>query len=191
MGVTSVTQIQNSALIKLGAEPINSEDDESKRARLVKEQYPKVRDALLRSHPWKFARTRATLTPIDPKPDGYSDFRSVYQLPADCLRVVQTDLDDEAHWDVEDTLLLCNEPTVTIKYIRRVENVTKFDDNFCEVLAWDLAADIAYALTQNVARESSAQSSRDKALMVARSFNAQQGSPPRVSADRILRSRRY
>lgn len=191
MGVTSVTQIQNSALIKLGAEQINSEDDLNKRARLVKEQYPKVRDDLLRAHPWRFAVARVALSPISPTPDDFFDFDYVFQLPADCLRPIGNDLCDTEEWAVEDRYFVCNQSTVTLKYIKKVENVSKFDDNFCEVLAWCLAADIAYALTQNVARESAAQASRDKALMTARSFNAQQGSPPRVSADDFVRVRRY
>ncbi len=193
MGVTTVTQIQNSALIKLGAELINSEDDENKRARLIKEQYPKVRDDLLRAHPWKFARTRVELAPIDPIPDEYSsfDYDYVFQLPSDCLRVIGTNLCDTDQWDVEDRFFLANTTPVIIKYIKQVTNVTKFDDNFCECLAWALAADIAYALTQNVARETSAQASFKAKLAEARSFNAQQGSGPRVSADNFINVRRY
>lgn len=191
MGVTSVTQIQNSALIKLGAEQINDEDDANKRARLVKEQYPKVRDDLLRAHPWRFAVARVALTPISPKPDNFFDFDYVFQLPSDCLRPIGNNLCDTDPWAVEDRYFVCDQATVILIYIKQVTNVSKFDDNFCEVLAWCLAADIAYALTQNVAREQSAQGSRDKALMTARSFNAQQGSPPRVSADGFVRARRY
>ncbi len=191
MGVTSVTEIQNSALIKLGAERINSEDDSNLRARLVKEQYPKVRDSLLRSHPWKFARTRVALTPVSPTPDGFYDFTYVFQLPADCLRVIDTNLCDIDPWDIEDRYFLANSTPVTIKYIKKVTNVTKFDDNFCEVLAWALAADIAFALTNQVTREQAAQKSYRDALMEARSFNAQQGSSKRVSADNFLNARRY
>lgn len=191
MSVTSETQIMNSALIKLGVDRINSEDDNNLRARLVKEQYPKVRDALLRAHPWKFAQTRVQLSPISPKPDGYFDYSQVFQLPDDCMRVIETNLGPNAHWAIEDRLLLTNSTPVTIKYIKRVTNVSKFDDNFCEVLAWALAADIAYALTGQVARETSAKQSYAATLMEARSFNAQQGSAPRVVADNFLDARRY
>lgn len=191
MGVTSVTEIQNAALIKLGAEVINSEDDDSKRARLVKVSYPLMRDLVLRSHPWKFARGRAALSPLDPKPDNFWEFRYVYQLPADCLRIIETNLGEFAHWDTEDTYFLCNESTATIKYIRQITNVTKYEANFVEVLAWFIAADIAYALAQNVSLKQAMEMGRDKALAPARSFNAQQGSPPRVAADGLNVVRRY
>lgn len=191
MGVTSVTDIQNSALIKLGAERIGSENENNNRARLVKEQYPKIRDDLLRAHPWKFARTRAELVPISPKPNNFPEWLHVFQLPSDCLRIILTSLPDTAPWDTEQGKFLANETPVTIKYIQRVTNVTLFDDNFCEVLAWALACDIAYALTQSSAVKTVADASYKMKLMEARSFNAQQGSSPRVSSDDILNSRRY
>lgn len=190
MGVTSVTQILNSALIKLGAERIISEDDGSTRARIVKEQYPKIRDQLLRSHPWAFARARASLALVDPVPANVWDYDYVYQLPNDCLRVIQTNLCDDDAWAIEDRYLLCNVSEVKIRYIKKVTDVAKFDDNFCEVLAWALAADIVYALTQSTSREENAKSIYEKMLMEARSFNAQQGSVQRVVADDWLNARR-
>lgn len=191
MGVSSRTEIQNSALIKLGAETINSEDDENTRARLIKVQYPIIRDRVLRSHPWKFARGRVALSPIDPLADEYFEWGYSFQLPTDCLRVIETDIPDGGLWDVEDRILLANEPTVIIKYIKRVTDVSKYDDNFCEVVAWELASDIAFLLTGNVAREVSTKESAKKAMQEARSFNAQQGNTDRVSSEAWVNSRQY
>lgn len=180
----------NSALVKIGAERIVSEDDASNRALLCKEQYPKVRDRLLRAHPWKFATKRASLALITPKPDNFWDFDNCFQLPTDCMRVLSTNLDPLAQWAVEAGGILCSHSSeVSVKYISRVIDVSKFDDNFCEVLAWALAADIAYAVTQSTAQKESAEKSYQSELAQARSFNAQQGSPPRVSADEVLLSR--
>lgn len=192
MAVTSVTQIQNSALIKLGAERIISEDDNSNRAKLVKEQYPKVRDMLLRSHPWKFATYRATLAEVTPKPDTVFDFDHVFALPADCLRVIETSLTAVnylSRWQIEGRQLMCDSEAVTIKYIGRVADVSQFDDNFCEVLALALADDISYAITQSTSLRDSIKKDYNSALMVARSFNAQQGSVQRVEAEEFINSR--
>jgi hypothetical protein len=191
MAVSSSTEIMNSALIKLGLERIGSEDDASNRARLMKEQYAKRRDSLLRAHPWRFATARVELALVDPEPTAYAEaeYEYVYQLPTDCLRVIGTSLDPLDDWAVEDRYFLCNSSEVWIKYIKRVTDVSKFDDNFCEVLALDLAADLAFALTQSVAREETAKAEREKALAEARSFNAQQGSVPRVVAEDWLNSR--
>ena len=192
MAVTSATEIMNSALIKLGAERILSANDENNRARLLKEQYPKVRDAHLRAHPWKFAIRRVELGLITPMPTDYWAYSHAFQLPTDCLRVIETDLGDYAEWDVEDRMLLTKgNAVVRIRYIKRVTDVAKFDDNFCEVLAWALAADIAYAVTQSTVQQEKAIREYNSQLQQARSFNAQQGSVKRVMAEEWLDSRFY
>ena len=59
--ITSPVEICNSALIKVGAGRILSLNDDSERALLMKEQYPKLRDDLIFAHPWNFATKRETL----------------------------------------------------------------------------------------------------------------------------------
>lgn len=193
MSVTSEVDIANSALIKLGAERIVSLDDANNRARLVKQQYPILRDKELRGHPWKFAIKRTALAAISPKPDGFDDWNSVFMLPADNLRVIQVvNYTTYDRWDTEGGIYFLSENgSATIRHIFRQTDVTKFDDNFVEVLAWSLAADIAYALTQSSAAQQSAQKSYNDALALARSFNAQQGSVQRVQAEEFTDSRRY
>jgi hypothetical protein len=192
MAVTSSVQIMNSALIKLGAERIASEDESNLRAKLCKEQYPKRRDMLLRAHPWKFAVRRSELAAVDPKPDDFGDWGYVFQLPTDVCRILQlVDICAETPWDTENQYLLIDESEVTIRYISRITDVTKFDDNFIEALAWDLAADIAFALTQKQDLADSCVKRAEKELALARSFNAQQGSVQRVQAEDFLNARRY
>tara|TARA_R100001530_G_scaffold114015_1_gene80959 strand:+ start:206 stop:1021 length:816 start_codon:yes stop_codon:yes gene_type:complete len=59
---SSEVAICNSALIKLGAAEISSLSDTNKRAQLCNAQYSKLRDELLRSHPWNFAIGRKVLS---------------------------------------------------------------------------------------------------------------------------------
>ena len=49
------------ALRRLGDDPITSLTDDTERARLCNAFYEDARDACLRSHPWNFAITRASL----------------------------------------------------------------------------------------------------------------------------------
>jgi hypothetical protein len=192
MAVASDTEIMNSALIKLGAERIISANDENNRARLCKEQYPKVRDDLLRAHPWKFSVRRVSLTAIDPKPAGYGDYAYVMTLPSDCIRVLElVNCNINEVWDTEDRYLLVNYAPVTLRYISRVTNVAKYDDNFCEVLAWQLAADLAYALVGDKEKADGVKVMAERALSQARSFNAQQGSVKRFVSDNWKNARRY
>jgi hypothetical protein len=59
---TSVEAICNSALIKVGSKQITSISDANKRAELCTLMYPKVRDKVLKSHPWNFAIKRKSLS---------------------------------------------------------------------------------------------------------------------------------
>ena len=190
MAATSAVEIMNSALIKLGAERIITPDDANLRARLVKEQYPKVRDALMRSHPWRFSTGYKALAAIDPMPADIFGYSYAFQLPADCSRVFNTNLDSMSDWEESESMLLCNESSVSVRYSKRVADVTKFDDSFCEVLAYALAADIAFALTQSVSRAEDAEKKFRYELAQARSQSAQVGSVKRVISDDWLSTRR-
>ncbi len=53
----------NSALDKLGVEPIGSFTDKTKAAALCSTLYNPIRQKLLRRHPWNFAQRRTTLLP--------------------------------------------------------------------------------------------------------------------------------
>jgi hypothetical protein len=85
----SVTvSICNSALIKLGASPIQNLLEDSKEARLCNLQFEKIRNSVLRSSPWSFAMRRAELTPVTGATLEFGS-QNVFQLPSDCLRVVK------------------------------------------------------------------------------------------------------
>lgn len=188
---TSPVDIMNSALIKLGAERIISEDDSSTRARLCKERYPSVRDALLRSHPWNFAMAYSQLAEVTPKPDDVFDYERVFQLPPDCLRVISTNLPVDVRWEeIENGRIAADTAEIYVKFVRKISDVTKFDANFVEVLALALAADIAYSLTQSTAQREEARESLRKELATARSYDAQVGSVRRVISDDWLDTRR-
>jgi hypothetical protein len=191
MAATSEVEIMNSALIKVGAERIITPDDANNRARLCKEQYPKVRDALLRAHPWKFSTSYASLAVITPKPAEIFEYAYAYQLPSDCARIFKTNLDVNDEWqEIAGGMLVCNTSAVSIKYSKRITNVAQYDDSFCEVLAYALAMDIAYALTQSTAQVDKMERGFKDSLAQARSHSAQIGSVQRVISDDWLSARR-
>lgn len=185
MAVTEVT-ICNSALIKIGAERILSLDDNTARAKILKEIYPIVRDDMIASHPWNFATDRVVLAALVTAPLYEWDYQ--FQLPSNCLRVYGTDIDPEP-WKVEDGKLLCNFSEVTIKFIKQVTDTSKFSSYFVEAFACRLAAEIAYAITQSTTLKDSAEAKYERQLRVARSFDAQESMGDRVYADNWLNSR--
>ena len=86
--------ICSNALRKLGDDPITSLTEDTERARLCNAFYESSRDSLLRSHPWNFAITRATLAKLSSTP-AYG-FAYQYALPTDpyCLRVLEMEYQD-------------------------------------------------------------------------------------------------
>lgn len=181
----------NSALIKLGAAVINTPNDNNHRARLCKAQYPRTRDKLLRSHPWKFNKAYAELALVSPQPDNIFDYDYVYQLPVDCARVFETNLCADSAWEeIEGGLIACNDSTLKIKYGKFITDTSKFDSVFAEALADELAADIAYAITQSTSQADKMRREADLSLARARSFSAQTSSPKVVGASSWLSARR-
>lgn len=182
----SETEIANSALSKLGTKRILSLNEDTREARLLKEQFAKIRDDLLRSHPWNFAIARANLAAITTAPAF--GFEKAFQLPTDCLRVLETD-DDTTEWQREEDKILSNSSTMAIKYVKRITDVGQWDANFCEVMALSLAEDISYAITQNAALKDRLAATLDRKLRTARSFDGQEGGTRPFYARQWLNSR--
>lgn len=185
---TSAVEICNNALIRVGSDRITSLSDTTERAVLVNERYEKCRDDLLRSHPWNFAIGRSSLaedssTPID-------GFDHQYILPVDCLRVLLLNEDPGIIWSVETGgLLLTDESSVKIKYIKKITDTTLFDKNFEEVLGLKIAKAIAYRLSQSSTLVAQIDADMKDALRAARSFDAQEGSVITFVADDWFNSR--
>lgn len=183
---TTETSICNSALIKIGADRINSLTEANKRAQLCSEQYSKVRDEVLRSHPWNFAITRAEFSQLSSTPAfGYT---YEYSIPSDCLRIL--DLHDETIiWKQEGNKILSDSATIKARYIRRVTAPAEYDSYFIEALALRLAADLSYSLVQSTTLSSMMTQQYEKHLAFARSYDAQEGTPPDLTDDSFIEAR--
>jgi len=182
----SDVEIANSALAKVGAEPITSLADNSRRARLINGQYEKIRDKLLRSHPWNFAMKRVTLTPNGNTPTF--EYEQEFDLPADYLRGVREE-DKTIDWKIEGGKLLANEQTFNLLYISKVTDPTMFDASFDELLSLKLAYEISYPLVQSNTLKRELGEEYKRELRDTRSFDAQEGKPERLEAELFLNSR--
>jgi hypothetical protein len=184
---SSPVSICNSALIKVGADRITSLTEDTQRARLVNEQYNKCRKELLRSHPWNFATKRTELAALVQEPEYEYSYQ--FQLPADCLRVLKTNLYSDEPFKIEGRLLLCDSNTIKILYIKDETDTSKFDASFDETLALRIAADIAYTLSGSATLANGLMEAYKYSLKDARSFDAQEGSADRIIADEWLVTR--
>lgn len=189
---SSAVDICNNALIKLGAIPesgmIASLGDDTKEARLCKERYDDCRRAVLSMHPWAFAKTRVALTKDATAPDfGYDN---QITLPTDLLRIVVEEeslLYLDYRW--EGKKLLTNLDSIDLVYLKDHELVTEWAWPFPEAVAWYLAKEISFALTQSSADFDRCDNNFERMLRRAKTMNAQQLSERVLDANEWLEAR--
>lgn len=185
---TSETAICNSALVKIGAARISSLSDTTPEGILCNEQYEKLRDDLLYGHPWHFAKVRVELSADATAPEYEWGVR--YAIPADCLRVLGTNLQADDPWVTENGYILTNATALKILYIKKVTDTTTFSKAFDEVLATRLAAEICYSLTQNASLQKNLYEAFREKLAEARSLDSQEsGNVQKVEASEWLNAR--
>lgn len=135
--------IFSAALIHLERDPIADPDDMGNaHVRVLKPRYDTVRDALLRSYPWNFAKRFATLSGAALPAPAFG-FSYASDLPAGsepmpwCLRV--WDVEASGKWKIVGRKLFSEAaPPISIDYVARVDE-NQFDPIFEELLALDLA----------------------------------------------------
>ena len=184
---SSAVEICNSALIKVGADTIVSLSEDNQRARIVNEQYGKSRKEMIRSHPWNFALVRLELAALASPP--VYEYAYQFQLPADCLRVLRTDLPSNEDFKIEGRKILANSNTLRILYLKDETDVSKFDANFCEALACKIAANIAFSLSGSATLATGLYQIAKDMMREARSYDAQEGSADRIIADEWINTR--
>lgn len=199
--MASNVEIANSALTKVGAARITALTDNVKAAREINAIFELRRDYLLRTHNWSFAMTRTSLPALDETPAwGYT---YLYQLPTDCLRVVQVNdmwvvpgLADYTSGPDSEPYKITGRRIETdigaplkLRYIKRVTDPAQFDAAFVEVFASDLADQVCEALTQsNTKREATRAVLRQSLLEAVRS-NAIELPPEAIPDDSWILSR--
>lgn len=172
--------ICSNALRRLGDSPITSLTEDSERARLCNAFYEPSRDAVLRSHTWNFAITRASLAKLSDAPAF--EYANQFALPTDpfCLRVLKMEFEDY-EFKIENLagqgrVLLTDEGTANIIYIARITDPSLFDSMFVDVLTSKLTVDLAYPITNSTTLQAQMQRIYERKLSEARSLDSTEGS---------------
>ncbi len=165
------------ALDFLGMAPIVSLDDGTTPANLCKRNFPMARDAVLRGYAWNCATRRARLASLAQTPEWGFAFQ--YQLPPDCVRVVNV-RDDVLYnitWRVEGRSILTDAAgPLDVRYVARPDDAAALDDLLAEAVAARLAADIAFAATSNATRAADMARLAEARLAEARRIDALEAS---------------
>lgn len=171
MAKPSLVELVNASLAAIGQEPIVSLDTNevvSSTVTTVKALVDICKRKLLRMNDWNCARKTAKLAQrTDRKATGWQYAYQLPEEPTECLRVVQIsidegetyiDLDDyynrnagpkETLFDIDGSILLCNYPSVYIKYTADID-ASEFDATLASAFVAQFAADLAYALPASV-----------------------------------------
>lgn len=156
---TSLVDLASIALTHIGDQAITALTEDSDRARAMNRVLISALDAKIREHSWNCFQLRATLIEVSETP-AY-DFAHQYQLPQDplCLDVLETNLDTNEPWRIESfqnaaatatyRVLLTDATSVSILYLARITDPTRWDALFADAMAMELAWRVCYALTRN------------------------------------------
>ena len=152
MGLSKV-EICNHALLKIGADTIasldiNQTDSEAvvQSAKLCGILFDQALEETLRTYKWNSALKRSQLSRLTETPAF--KFKYKYQLPGDCIRVMNVydkadAYDDRTQWVVEGRTILCDYETVYLCYVSKPDDVSQLDAFLTRAVIQNLAIKLA------------------------------------------------
>ena len=152
------TQIANSALIKLGANPVSVLTETTREARLVLERILPIIHRVLRDHSWHFALQTVLLAPVFPSV-VLGKWTYAFTIPTNCLRLrsLQTPGITPSYvtdYEIIGDKIYCNEESVFLRFTDEVilnhESGVRFPDDFADTVAAFLAYEISPSVTSSL-----------------------------------------
>lgn len=175
---TTKVSICNEALSMIGAKAIQSFDDNTDNARRCASIYDSTRRALLRMHPWSFAKKRVQLAPVNTHPAfGYAN---AFPLPKNLIRVYDS---GEQNYEMEGRHILANTNKINLIYVADEDNEELWDSLFTECMALYLVNKLAKPITGSNAEADSAWQKLQNMLKQARAINGQERPAQDFAAD--------
>lgn len=191
------TDIVNIALRRIGANRISSlENDSIKEAIAARDVYDEARRDLLNAHNWNFAIRRIQLTASATVPVFGWDY--AYILPEDFIRLISVHPHDNDEATVpyrleyqtsDDRIIVCNATTVYIRYIFDIQDPNVMSASFRDTLAWQMARELAAALSKSSSAAELADQSYRRALSRAKSIDGVEDYPDRMAEGSWLTER--
>ena len=191
--MASVVNMCNSALNLIGASTISALTEDTKNARLCNQRYEPVRNRVFRSHAWNCLHKRVQLAQNSTAP--VIEYTYAYALPSDCLRVLKihngtTDsIKTALDYKLEGRNVVTDEGTVYLIYIALDTDPNNYDAYLREAISHQLAADLAYAITNNATLANNYMARADERLREARFVDATENALDTVEANEFTDAR--
>ena len=191
--MASIVDIANNALNILGASTISSLTEDTKNARICNQRFENVRNRVFRGHPWNCLIKRVQLAQNSTAP--VIEYTYAYALPSDflrCLKIHNGTTDSVASnldFKVEGKNIVTDEATVYLVYIAKDTDPNNYDSYLYEVLAYQLAADMSYGITNNATLAKNLLVDADEKLREARFVDSTENSTDTVEANEFTDAR--
>ena len=191
--MASIVNICNSALNLIGASTISALTEDTKNARLCNQRYEPVRNRVFRGHNWNCLIKRVQLAANSTDP--VIEFDKSYALPSDCLRVLKihngtTDsIASDLEYKIEGKNIVTDQTTVYLIYIALDTDPNNYDAYLREAISHQLAADLAYAITNNATLANNYMARADERLREARFVDATENALDTVEANEFTDAR--
>ena len=174
--MTSAVGICSNALLQLGDSPIASLTEATDRARLCNNLWPMVRDYILRKGAWSCTRASVTLAPEATTPEF--DWGASFLLPGDCMRVLQVgQRGQRIRHEIRGRRLLCDQASLPIVYQQRITDPVQWDGAMVDAACAEMAARLAYPITQSASMAQLMQQKAATALREAQAISGQDNEP--------------
>lgn len=169
----SKVEMCNNALQEIGASTILDLTDNTEAARQCNLRFDTLLKSLLCLAPWTFAMARKQLAANVDTPAF--EFAYQHTLPANCLQV----LDDynDYPYRVEGRYIFSDSTPIKLIYTRTITDMNELSPLFVEVFQLSLAKKICMTLTGSASLYDRVSGDLKTAMRVARSKDAQQGTP--------------
>jgi hypothetical protein len=146
----TLLMVWNRALDHLVEHALTRPDQDNAFARWFRRNNDLTRDAFLRAYPWNFAVQLNALTPTDVTPPFRWKYQ--YERPSDTLRFLPPTEDGNRDsrvidYEIAGNYLYCDQSTLKIRTIQRVDDYQDWDPIAIEALALKFAHDACNRFT--------------------------------------------
>jgi hypothetical protein len=181
----TITDIANSALIKLGQSTVLSIDDATPNAHVLKSRIDFARRLVLRMHPWNCAIDRVTSAPTTSSPAF--GFAYKHTIPSSSLRILSVE-PQEISYRIEGRFILTDADNIDIVFIKDAP-VSDIDDATAEAISFYLAWDCCEKITGSTEQRDRLNADFRRMLGVSKSIDAQEERGYEIEANLFVDSR--
>ena len=174
MAITTDITICNTALIMVGADEITSFTDATREAKICNQIYETTVRNTLQKNPWRFSLLIRQLSQLAVDPDGIDEFGflNAYQIPAESLRIIRTNVPADDYIIVKDNLLSDQLEVWVEMQVRPEEG--EFPAYFRHAVEMEMAAKLSLALTDDAGKYTLFRQQADRELAIAKNIDGQE-----------------